>query len=135
VNNAAGLPEGSSLRVAEEATIDLKNHQFTVPELSGAGTVKVGGSLTVAEKLRLPTKKGECLAVDGPLTLADGAEIVFDGDVADLDAETVNRLFTATSLTCAGSVTLSELPAFWKMNVGNKGITVRRITGTTIVFR
>ena len=135
VNNAAGLPEGSSLRVAEEATIDLKNHNITVPELSGAGTVKVGGSLTVAEKLRLPTKKGECLAVDGPITLADGAEIVFDGDVADLDAETVNRLFTATSLTCAGSVTLSELPAFWKMNVGNKGIAVRRITGTTIVFR
>jgi len=135
VNNAAGLPEGSSLRVAEEATIDLKNHNITVPELSGAGTVKVGGSLTVAEKLRLPTKKGECLAVDGPITLADGAEIVFDGDVADLDTETVNRLFTATSLTCAGSVTLSELPAFWKMNVGNKGITVRRITGTTIVFR
>lgn len=135
VNDAAGLPEGSSLRVAEEATIDLKNHNITVPELSGAGTVKVGGSLTVAEKLRLPTKKGECLAVDGPLTLADGAEIVFDGDVADLDAETVNRLFTATSLTCAGSETLSELPAFWKINVGNKGITVRRITGTTIVFR
>jgi hypothetical protein len=55
--------------------------------------------------------------------------------VADLDAETVNRLFTATSLTCAGSVRLPELPAFWKINVGNKGITVRRITGTTIVFR
>ena len=135
VNNAAGLPEGSSLRVAEEATIDLKNHQFTVPELSGAGTVKVGGSLTVAGKLRLPTKKGECLVVDGPLTLADGAEIVFDGDVADLDADAVNRLFSATSLTCAGAVRLAELPDSWMMKVGNKGISVKRFNITTIILR
>ena len=65
----------------------------------------------------------------------DGAEIVFGGDVADLDAQTVNRLFSAASLTCAGAVRFSELPAFWRMNVSNKGITVRRIRGTAVVFR
>ncbi len=135
VRHAQGIPEGSSLSVSAGATADLNNFTLSVPCLSGAGTVKVGGSLTVAERLELPTKKGECLTVDGPLTLADGAEIVFGGDVADLDGQTVNRLFSAASLTCAGSVRFSELPAFWRMNVGNKGITVRRIRGTAVVFR
>lgn len=135
VRHAQGIPEGSSLSVAAGATADLSNYHLSVPELSGAGTVNVGGSLTVTEKLVLPTSKDECLSVGGALVLADGAEIVFDGDLEDLVAESPNRLVSVTTLSCAGEVKCPELPYPWKLTVNAHGVSIKRAKGTVFVLR
>lgn len=135
VNNADGIPSGSSLRVESGATLDLKSHDITVPSLSGEGTVIAGGSLSVADSLTLPVKTAGKIVVDGQLTLGEGAKVVLDGDVETLDREVGTVLLSATSLVADKSLVLPALPEPWHISVGEKGITIRRMVGTVVILR
>ncbi|MBO7166730.1 MAG: hypothetical protein J6V88_04310, partial [Kiritimatiellae bacterium] len=135
VNNADGIPSGSSLCVKSNATLDLKSHNISVPQLSGEGTIVAGGSLKVTDSLTLPVKTAGKITVNGSITLGEGTEVILDGDVETLDRYKRTVLLSATSLAIEGALVIPTLPEPWRVSVGAKGISVRRMVGTMVIVR
>jgi hypothetical protein len=64
-----------------------------------------------------------------------GTEVILDGDVETLDRYKRTVLLSATSLAIEGALVIPTLPEPWRVSVGAKGISVRRMVGTMVIVR
>ena len=129
------LPTMTGDIVVEEGTLDLSNEPDYVMAagqmVGGAGTLKVGSGF-VAGGICCDAAQANGLAVDGAVTFAPGSSVKLTGTFDDDKKVT---LLSATSLSGAENLTVTDLPKNWRIFVRGNTIKAGYNKGLMLLMR
>ena len=123
------------LAVSRNAVLDLNNKDCTASVIEGGGTI-TNANITVAERITLAQKDNETLVLSGALVIADGAEVVLTGSLADLSEGEDHVLLEAKGgIVAQGDVIMPEVPEKWQIRVRSNKITLGPKRGMILTIR
>ena len=129
------LPTMTGDIVVEEGTLDLSAENDYVMAagqmIGGAGTLKVGSGF-VAGGICCDAAQANGLTVDGAVTFAPGSSVKLTGTFDDDKKVT---LLSATSLTGAENLTVTDLPENWRIFVRGNTIKAGYTRGLMLLVR